>query len=241
MAEAEPVDTNAAVWKSDAAVQQWLVGMDERERKRADQFALMAHLLPFTAADAFVVLDLGAGTGAAARAILAMYPRAEAILADFSPQMMGEGERVMRPFAGRYRYVAMDLLSPTWPGEIPERVDAVVTSQCVHHLPDARKRALFAEIHGRLAPGGWYVNFDPIKALDPAVEETWQRVNDALEPGAKYAREHRTPEQELRWQNHVRYITDVERQLGWLREAGFEAVDVYWKQLDYAIFAGRRG
>src|SRR5919198_5555119 len=87
MPEAAAPDTNAAVWKSDAAVKQWLTGMDARERKRADQFAFMAQLLPFADDAQFVLLDLGAGTGAAARAIMTAYPRAEAILADFSPQM----------------------------------------------------------------------------------------------------------------------------------------------------------
>jgi tRNA (cmo5U34)-methyltransferase len=233
-------DMNVAVWKSDAMVRQWVAGLETRERKRADQLAFMARLLPFEVGDAFTVLDLGAGTGAAARAIMTMYPRARAILADFSPQMMGEGARLLASFAGRYEYVEFDMLGSRWPAAIPTHVDAVVTSQCVHHLPDARKQTLFAEIRERLVPGGWYVNYDPVKALDPAVEATWQRVNDRLDPEAKYAREHRTPEQQLRYENHVRYITDLERQLGWLRAAGFETVDVYWKQLDFVIYAGHR-
>src|SRR5262249_25940983 len=162
------------------------------------------------------VLDLGAGTGAAARAVLDAYPRAQAILADFSPQMMDQGGRVLAPYAGRYRYVEFDLTDSTWPAGIPASVGAVLTSQSVHHLPDARKRSLFGEIFDRLAPGGWYVNFDPVKALDPAVEGTWQRVNDQLDPGASHLREHRTPQEELRWQTHVRYMTDAERQLDWL-------------------------
>jgi hypothetical protein len=29
-------------------------------------------------------------------------------------------------------------------------------------------------------------------------------------------------------------------QLDWLRAAGFEGVDVYWKELDYVIYGGRR-
>ncbi|MBV9356741.1 MAG: class I SAM-dependent methyltransferase [Chloroflexi bacterium] len=237
---AESVDTNAAVWKSDATAQEWVKSMDARERKRADQLAFMARLLPFGSDEAFTVVDLGAGTGAAARAVLDAYPRAEAILADFSPQMMDQGARVLAPYEGRYRYVEFDLRDAAWPAAIPARVGAVLTSQSVHHLPDERKHSLFGEIFERLAPGGWYVNFDPVKALDPAVEATWQRVNDTLDPDARHLREHRNPQEELRWQTHVRYMTDAERQLEWLRAVGFEAVDVYWKQLDYLIFAGRR-
>ena len=32
----------------------------------------------------------------------------------------------------------------------------------------------------------------------------------------------------------------LERQLGFLRDAGFEAIDVYWKHLDYVIYGGAR-
>ena len=45
-------------------------------------------------------MDLGAGTGAAARIILDHYPAAHAILADFSPQMMAQGEVELEPYAG---------------------------------------------------------------------------------------------------------------------------------------------
>jgi hypothetical protein len=29
-------------------------------------------------------------------------------------------------------------------------------------------------------------------------------------------------------------------QLGFLKSAGFEAVDLYWKKLDYVIYGGKR-
>lgn len=233
-------DTNAEFWKSDAAVQHWLTDVDERERERLPQWQLMAELLPFAEQEAFTFLDLGAGTGGAARIVLARYPRSSAILADFSPQMMTEAASVMRRFEGRWEYVELDLMAGAWPASIPSAVDAVVTSQCVHHLPDERKRSLFVEIRERLVPGGWYVNLDPVSAVDPLVEAAWQRANDSADPEAAGQRDHRTSEEQARHENHVRYIAPLDRQLDFLRSAGFEAVDVYWKQLDYVIFAGSR-
>jgi hypothetical protein len=38
----------------------------------------------------------------------------------------------------------------------------------------------------------------------------------------------------------VRYMIPLDQQVGYLREAGFEGVDVYWKELDYVIYGGRR-
>jgi tRNA (cmo5U34)-methyltransferase len=233
-------DTNAELWKDEERIKRWAAEAKAREGKRAEQTKLMAALLPFEDDDEFTVLDLGAGTGMAARAILDFYPRAKAVLADFSPAMMGEGAKALAPYDGRYRYVEFDMGGGEWPADIPVPIDSAVTSQCIHHLPDERKRSLFREIFERLKPGGWYVNFDPVKAAEPNVEHVWQRVNDRYDPQAAYKRTHRSPHEHAQNENHVRYMIDLDRQLGFFREAGFEAVDVYWKQLDYVIYGGRK-
>jgi tRNA (cmo5U34)-methyltransferase len=232
-------DTNAAIWQSPETVRNWAAEAERREPKHTAQRRLMALLLPFSEGEAFTFLDLGAGTGAASRAILARHPRSTAILADFSAEMMRAGERDMQPFTGRYRHVEFDMLAGEWPEAIPAVVDAVVTSMCVHHLPDERKQGLFAEIFARLAPGGWYLNYDPVRADDPVVEAAWQRASDLDDPETARKRLHRTPEEQTRWDNHVRYIIPLDQQLGYLRAVGFQGIDVYWKQLDTVIYGGR--
>src|SRR5674476_1577467 len=174
----QSTDTNAAIWKSEEGVRYWTAKTAEREQKRAAHWRFMGELLPFDEQDAFTFLDLGAGTGAAARGILDLYPRSTAILTDFSPQMMGEGEREMQPFAGRFQYVEFDMSTSSWPAVIPAMVDAVVTSMCIHHLPDHRKQGLFAEIFEHLAPDGWYINYDPVSSTDPAVSYTHLRAHE---------------------------------------------------------------
>lgn len=233
-------DTNESVWKSDETIKHWSSTAAERERKRAESIRLIAQLLPFDQQDEFTFLDLGAGTGMAARGIMDYYPRAQAVLADYSPQMMGEGEKILQSYAGRYRYVEFDMKSSDWPAAIPAQLDAAVTSQCVHHLPDERKKSLFREIFERLKPGAWYVNFDPVRASDVLVEEIWQHANERIDPEAAHRRMHRGPQEQAMWENHVRYMIDLDTQLGFFRAAGFEAVDVYWKQLDYVIYGGRK-
>ena len=236
----QSTDTNAAIWKSKEGAQYWAAKSDEREQKRAAQWQFMGELLPFGEQDAFTFLDLGAGTGAAARGLLDLYPRSTAILTDFSPQMMGEGEREMQPFAGRFQYLEFDMSTSNWPAAIPAMVDAVVTSMCIHHLPDHRKHGLFAEIFEHLAPGGWYINYDPVSSTDPVVEATWTRVNDRHDPEAAGKRLHRTPQEQSRYENHVRYVIPLDQQLDYLRSAGFQGVDVYWKHLENVIYGGCR-
>ena len=234
-------DTNAAVWKTDLGVTFWKSTEADRERRRAAHRDLMAELLPFGADEPFTFADLGAGTGAAARTILDRYPRAHAILADFSPQMMAQGVVELTAYQDRYTYVEFDLTrAGDWPAGIPAPVSAVISSLSVHHLNDERKQTLFAEILRYLAPGGWYLNYDPVQPPDPVVEEAWLRAGDRRDPSAAHKRAHRTTEEQFRYENHVRYMIPLDPQVGYLRAAGFEGVDVYWKDLDYVIYGGRR-
>jgi len=233
-------DTNAAVWKSEIGVSFWKTRANGASRD-AERRVLMAELLPFAADEPFTFVDLGAGTGAAARTVLDHYPAARAILADYSPQMMAQGTVELEPYAGRYAYVEFDLTAAgDWPDGIPGQVDAVVSSLAVHHLNDARKQSLFAEIRAHLAPGGWYLNYDPVMPPDPVVEEAWLRAGDRRDPSAAQKRHHRTPEEQFRYENHVRYMIPLDPQIGFLRAAGFEGVDVFWKELDFVIYGGRR-
>jgi SAM-dependent methyltransferase len=233
-------DTNAEIWHSAEMVQRWVKEATAQERNRAEQRRLMADLLPFGDDQEFTFLDLGAGTGAASRAILERHPRATAILADFSAQMMAAGEAEMQPFAGRYRTVEFDMTTGEWPAGIPAQLDAIVTSMCMHHLTDERKQGLFGEIFEHLVPGGWYFNFDPVSAPDPAVEQIWQRISDRENPEAAHRRAHRTPEEQARWENHVRYIIPLDQQLDYLRSAGFAGIEIFWKKLENVIYGGYR-
>jgi tRNA (cmo5U34)-methyltransferase len=234
-------DTNAAIWKSDIGVSYWKSRENDRVRRDAERRVLMAELLPFAPDEEFTFVDLGAGTGAATRTVLDHYSAAQAILADYSPQMMAQGAVELEPYAGRYRYVEFDLSAAgDWPAGLPRQADAVISSLSVHHLGDERKQSLFAEIHAQLVPGGWYLNYDPVKPQDPVVEEAWLRAGDRRDPEAHHRRHHMNDEEKFRHANHVRYMIPLEPQVGFLRGAGFEGVDVFWKELDFVIYGGRR-
>jgi SAM-dependent methyltransferase len=234
-------DTNAAIWKSDIGVSYWKSRENDRVRRDAERRVLMAELLPFAPDEEFTFVDLGAGTGAAARTVLDHYSAAHAILADYSPQMMAQGAVELEPYAGRYSYVEFDLSAAgEWPAGLPRQADAVISSLSVHHVNDERKQSLFAEIFAHLAPGGWYLNYDPVKPPDPVAEEAWLRAGDRRDPSAEHRRQHMNDEEKLRYANHVRYMIPLEPQVGFLRAAGFEGIDVFWKELDFVIYGGRR-
>ena len=235
----EPRDTNAEIWKSESVVAQWSVEAANREATRTLHRHVMAELLPFGADEPFTFLDLGAGTGIGARAILERYSASTAVLADFSAHMMAQADHELADFDGRFSRVEFDMTSSNWPAPLAGPFDAVITSMCLHHLPDARKQTLLTEIRDRLVPGGWYVNYDPVATADPVVEAAWQRIEDLRDPGKANKRHNRTPEEQARYENHVRYMIVLDQLLGYLRDAGFDGVEVYFRDLENTICAGR--
>src|SRR3954469_21920341 len=117
-------DTNEEIWKSEETIKSWASDAAGRGRRRAEQIAFVAALFPFKTDERFTFIDLGAGTGMAARGIMDHYPNAQAILADFSEAMMGEGTKMLAPYEGRYNYVSFDMRSSEWPAAIPTPLDA---------------------------------------------------------------------------------------------------------------------
>lgn len=233
-------DANADIWTSEEAVHRWAAEAADREAKRELHRTVMAELLPFADTDRFTFLDLGAGTGAGARSVLQRYPSSTAVLADFSAAMMSRAEQELSEFDGRYETVEFDMSSSDWPQRLHGPFEAVITSMCLHHLPDARKRSLLTEIRDRLVPGGWYLNYDPVTAPDTVVEQTWQRIEDGRDPALAHKRLHRTADEQARYANHIRYLIPLDTLLGYLRTTGFEGVDVYYRDMENTVCAGRR-
>jgi len=118
-------DTNAAIWKSEEVARNFAALSEQREQQRRDQLQLVARLLPFGPDDAFTFMDLGAGTGAASRALLAEYPKANAILCEYSPQMAAEGTRAMAAHAEEYLYTEFRDSAPAQREALPSIVQRV--------------------------------------------------------------------------------------------------------------------
>lgn len=164
------------------------------------------------------VLDLGTGDGRLLARLLVDRPGMQGVGLDFSELMLG---RARQRFAGdeRVELVEHDLAEP-----LPAlgRFDAVVSSFAIHHLEHERKRALCGEVFDLLEPGGVFANFEHVASPT-------HRLHLAFFAAIDEPIENADPSDRL---------LDVETQLAWLRELGFDDVDCYWKWLEMALLIG---
>ncbi|CAL9521730.1 hypothetical protein SUDANB95_03818 [Actinosynnema sp. ALI-1.44] len=86
--------------------------------------------------------------------------------------------------------VRADLSGPGWAEGLP-RFDSVVAGTALHHFGPERLRALYAEIHEVLAPGGLFANADrmPEPAAAPAAYESAAGGSAAMEAWHSWWRE----------------------------------------------------
>jgi tRNA (cmo5U34)-methyltransferase len=176
------------------------------------------------------VLDLGAGTGILAARVAAAYPEAELVLTDGAPAML---EQARAALGDRTRIVVADLADPLPGGGF----DAVVSALAIHHLENAAKRDLFARVREALPPGGVFVNAEQVAGPAPCFDRLYREWHEAA------ARAAGTDDAE--WagaQERMRHdrCADVESQLRWLREAGFDAADCLFKDHRFAVLVARR-
>jgi tRNA (cmo5U34)-methyltransferase len=218
---------------------------------RDEQIATLVDLIPARSAERFSVVELGAGAGVLARAVLEAFPRCRYVALDGSATMRARLARTLARYEGRVEIRPFDLAAADWRAALSSRVRCVLASLVVHHLPAAAKRRLFGDLARRLAPGGALLLADIVEPAGPAAREAFARQWDelarrqsrALTGGlAAYERFRRE-----RW-NFYRGTPDgydqpsrLDDQLRWLRQAGFATVDCVWMRAGHAVFGGWHG
>jgi len=211
-----------------------------------DQMEIMLRVLAKADRPISRFLDLGCGDGALAQAVLSRFPRAEAVLVDFSAPMLAAAQA--RLGDAKSHVVSADFGSPVWLRAVQDYspLDAVVSGYAIHHQTDARKREVYAEIFSLLAPGGVFVNIEIVKCASTFVTA----LSDQLFISSLLAHNHRQggnksveqirEEFDFRSHKEADILAPVEGQCQWLRDVGFADVDCYFKVFELAVFGGGR-
>lgn len=177
-----------------------------------------ATLLEFLPPGSGRILDLGSGAGRLLSLAKTARPGAKFIALDFSPTMLGE----LRKTFGKDPSVTIVEHDFDQPLPAMGRFDAVVSSFAIHHVRHERKRALYNEIFAVLEPGGVFCNLEHVASPTPVLHRAFLRA--------------------LSWEDEdpSNKLLDLETQLRWVREIGFEEVDCHWKWRELALFAGAK-
>ena len=195
----------------DRSIRQFIPGYEEMLAQAARAIAEL---------DPEHVVDLGAGTGALAQAVLQHCPRCTVELIDVDAEMLDQARERLTPFGSRVRFSQRPFQGP-----LP-RCDAVVASLALHHIPTlAEKKVVFGAIHAALQANGAFVNAD----ANIPVDDTQQRADYrtwAAHLVASGIAENRAWQHFREWADEDTYLP-IDDELGALRAVGFDAVRVW--------------
>ncbi|MHB8974507.1 MAG: class I SAM-dependent methyltransferase [Pirellulaceae bacterium] len=237
------------VWRDPALAVKFLEGIRGGVPFAADQIDLMLRVVQAARVQVARLLDIGCGDGILGRALLDRFPQAHGTFLDFSEAMVAAARNQLQPYAHRCQVVPGDFGRAEW-GEVVEAYgpfDVVVSGYAIHHQTDERKRALYGEIHGLLAPHGLFLNMEHVASCCAWTE---QAFNDMLidslwayhqRQGAPLTRDDvaRQFVQRADWSANI--LAPLDDQLQWLRDIGYVDVDCFFKALELTLFGGRKG
>jgi ubiquinone/menaquinone biosynthesis C-methylase UbiE len=191
------------------------------------------------------ILDLGCGDGILGRMLLAKYPAAHAVFADFSEPML---EKVNQKVGGSKMatVIQINFATPDWTNAVNAQTpfDIIVSGFAIHHQPDVRKRELYAEIYNLLKEGGIFLNLDQVRSETSGISKIFDSF--FLE-NIRYSLP-KPDQNEMMNQIEKAYYEDkkenipapVEQQCNWLRSIGFKEVDCFFKTFELALFGGKK-
>jgi tRNA (cmo5U34)-methyltransferase len=204
------------------------------------------------------IIDLGAGSGRFLEKVLAVCPQATCYWVDSSEAFLAVARRRLARYGQQVSYV-LSPMEGDWKRRIGQPVDCIFSMSAIHHVEQHEKRALYAQCFDLLADGGWFINGDEMKTLDErayrASLDFWVRHVEG--------RAERVPpelvENTRRWCGHFqgwkrRNIDRIDQpktkgddlhdpfidQVQWLKEIGFEGVDIFVKYHLWCVIGGRR-
>ncbi|HEX9056818.1 MAG TPA: methyltransferase [Ktedonobacterales bacterium] len=243
-------DATAEGW-TEAASAKFIDMADVYVPMREEQMRTLVELIPARADESFTVVELGAGGGALAGAVLVAFPRCRYVALDGSEVMRQRLGEVLGAYSERVEIRDFELADGAWRAALPGSIRCVVSSLVVHHLDGEGKRALFGDLAACIEPGGALLLADIVEAPVPQARALFARQWDdaaraqslvlagdlsAYERFQADAWNFYTPEGDDPMDKPSRLFD----QLTWLREAGFELADCFWMYAGHAIYGGYR-
>jgi SAM-dependent methyltransferase len=147
-------------------IRRWDAQQEFYVADREERFAVIGDIVAHTITTG-TVLDLGCGPGSLAGRLAERLPDARIIGVDADPLLLA----MARGRYGTVEFVDADLGGTSWLAEIPDVVDAAVSTTALHWLTPDQLDGVYRALAGRIRPGGVFVNGDHLGLGDPALDK----------------------------------------------------------------------
>lgn len=202
------------LWSTEAHARDYLRRAETIPHRGEGEAALL-ELLPTGAPR---ILDLGTGAGRLVALVKNVRPAARFVALDFSATMLAAARNAFGSDE------SVTIVQHDFDETLPPMgiFKAVISSFAIHHLVHERKRALYGEIFQILERRGIFCNLEHVASPTARVHEKFLEA--------------------IGWpdEDPSNKLLDLETQLRWLREIGYQDVDCYWKWRELALFAGSK-
>ena len=218
---------------------------------RAEQTSTLLQLIPAAAGEEFLAVELAAGEGALAEAVLENFSHCHYLALDGSEAMRERMRQRLARFGERLEIRPFELTEQSWRKDLPDQVRCVLSSLSVHHLDGSGKRRLFHDMFKHLEPGGALLLADIVQPVDQRVANFFAQQYDKIVREQSLALRgdlsgfEEFQQEEWNYFRHdynkpdtYDHPSPLHEQLRWLEEVTFRTVDCFWMRAGHAIYGG---
>lgn len=195
------------------------------------QQEFLCKLIPFDRSDAIRALDLGAGPGVLSELVLNMFPQAKVFVFDLTEEMLTVCKQRLSEFEGRFTIKQGNFKKDSF----GVGYDVILAGLTLQHLTNEERKNMFLRLYDALNENGIFLAREVIVDEDPFVTEwhyslwrSFMRANG--EDDAFWFEKHR----------EKGHPVSVDRQIAWLKDAGFMHTACHWRYWNFAIISGRK-
>ena len=162
-------------WGDKKFIEDWASKGSWQAPIRDVQTAMVLRMIPQPIDAPIRVLDIGAGYGALAAAVLRDRPNATAVCLDASEAMLKLGPEKNPDLKNRMTFVQGSLESPDWLNSVDGTFDAVISARALHHFTEnQRRRYIFKEMFALVRAGGCFINADNVRGATKSLSERYR-------------------------------------------------------------------
>ena len=232
-------------WGSREFVERWSTKGGWQAPIRQAQVAVVLRMIQYPLDAPIRILDIGAGYGTLAAAVLEERPNANAICLDATEAMLKLGQERNPEVKTPMSFVQGSLESADWLKAVSGSFDAVISSRALHHFTDnQRRRYIFKEVFPLIRSGGCFINADNVRGATKSLSERYKTARDNyLDLFVRETSGGKTNLAEVRAASPNTYHGPhnngyLEEEWAWVKETGFEDVDCFWKFGMTVVYGG---